>query len=447
MEYLIRMTQYLETFRRPEIEALAVLANIEVQFLQYSDKNPFCTILLKSEEDAKILIDRSILSKSIFELWGTGSCYEDLHRCLKETSYYLWPLYRHCSFKFEVDPFQHRRTASEQNDIIESFSYLGFEGPIRMKSPDERFCIFEEFEDKTQLPKKLYFGRYIASGARDELIKYDLKKRKYISTTSMDAELALVTANMALASPGRLFLDPFVGTGSFLVACSHFGASTFGSDIDGRSIRGKSMEHSLRGNFVQYHLDDLLFDTIVSDLTNSPLRTARWLDGILCDPPYGVREGLKVLGSREPTKKTPIIINGKPAYLQPDYVPPKRPYSFLQMLDDILDFAAQSLVDNGRLSMWMPTANEDIGAIDVPSHPLLEVLSISTQSFTKWSRRLITYRRLQSGMDITDATPSLKTEVGRNADDLNFFRKKEKELRKLRRMFIVMVFLNWEVRA
>lgn len=31
--------------------------------------------------------------------------------------------------------------------------------------------------------------------------------------------------------------DPFVGTGSILVAASHFGAVTFGADIDVRVVR------------------------------------------------------------------------------------------------------------------------------------------------------------------------------------------------------------------
>ena len=35
MEYLIRFVQMHETFRKPEIEALAELANINIEFLSY----------------------------------------------------------------------------------------------------------------------------------------------------------------------------------------------------------------------------------------------------------------------------------------------------------------------------------------------------------------------------------------------------------------------------
>jgi tRNA (guanine10-N2)-methyltransferase len=68
----------------------------------------------------------------------------------------------------------------------------------------------------------------------------------------------------------------------------------------------------LLANFVQYNLIENFGDTFVADLTNTPLRAARIFDGIVCDPPYGVREGLKVLGSRDPTKgKEPVFRDGK----------------------------------------------------------------------------------------------------------------------------------------
>ena len=65
------------------------------------------------------------------------------------------------------------------------------------------------------------------------------------------------------------------------------------------------------------------------------------------------------------------------------YIPPKRPYSFLAMLDDILDFAAMQLVENGRLSFWMPTANDEDQEIHIPQHHCLQITSVCTQAFNK----------------------------------------------------------------
>lgn len=50
------------------------------------------------------------------------------------------------------------------------------------------------------------------------------------------------------------------------------------------------------------------------------------------------------------------------------------------MLNDILTFAARTLVTDGRLSMWMPTANDEVELV-VPMHPNLELVSVSVQSF------------------------------------------------------------------
>lgn len=72
---------------------------------------------------------------------------------------------------------------------------------------------------------------------------------------------------------------------------------------------------------------------------------------------------------------------------QDGYIPPKRPYSFLAMLEDILQFAADHLVPGGRLCFWMPTANEDFSQLDIPTHPELEIVSVCMQEFNKCTLR------------------------------------------------------------
>ena len=200
-----------------------------------------------------------MLAQSIHELWGTGASLDELHTSVKERTCHLWPAYKEPSFKFSIDTYQGARSNGQRLSIINSFQYLPFEGPIRLSNPDHIFTIFELWPfDSVPLgienPDSVHFGRFIASSSRDIILKFDLKKRGYISTTSMDSELSLVTANIALAAPGKLFYDPFVGTGSFPIACAHFGAMGWGSDIDGRSMRGEGGRKSLPGNFEQYGL-------------------------------------------------------------------------------------------------------------------------------------------------------------------------------------------------
>lgn len=68
---------------------------------------------------------------------------------------------------------------------------------------------------------------------------------------------------------------------------------------------------------------------------------------------------------------------------QPTFIPPKKPYSLVIMLDDILEFSASTLVDKGRLSLWMPTANDDLEEFPIPTHPSLELVSVCIQPFSK----------------------------------------------------------------
>jgi tRNA (guanine10-N2)-methyltransferase len=82
-------------------------------------------------------------------------------------------------------------------------------------------------------------------------------------------------------------------------------------------MRGLGGEKSVRGNFAQYGLLDNLVGMFSADLTNTPVRVPnarRLFDAIVCDPPYGVREGLKVLGCKESAKAAEIIEIGLKKY-------------------------------------------------------------------------------------------------------------------------------------
>jgi tRNA (guanine10-N2)-methyltransferase len=50
----------------------------------------------------------------------------------------------------------------EQKAIIETFSYMNFKGPIRLRNPEETFIVHELWTQES--PKKLarlYFGRLV----------------------------------------------------------------------------------------------------------------------------------------------------------------------------------------------------------------------------------------------------------------------------------------------
>ena len=132
---------------------------------------------------------------------------------------------------------------------------------------------------------------------------------------------------------------------------------------------------------------------------------------------------------------------------QDKYIPPKKPYSLEAMLDDILEFAALTLIDHARLSLWMPTANDEEIELGAPIHHCLDVVSVCVQPFNKcklhWgprghqitrkysripcpgSRRLLTYQRIPDHEIKDRSRPKVRIAAeGSKADDLNAFRKR-----------------------
>lgn len=232
----------------------------------------------------------------------------------------------------------------------------------------------------------------MSARSRGVVEKYDIKKRPYFGTTSFDAELSLFACNMAQVRPGELIYDPFVGTGSFLVASAEFGGVTIGSDIDFLTLKGKGPKRRLKDNF-DYYKDPLQFtDVLCMDFTNNAFRKDLTFGAIVCDPPYGVREGVKVCGTTDnKLGRETIVIDGQLAYLRRDYIQPKKTYSLDLLLDDLLQFSAERLQFGSRLCFWMPIANDEDIPTMIPQHEQLELIYELVQDFHKWSRRLLVY--------------------------------------------------------
>ena len=54
----------------------------------------------------------------------------------------------------------------------------------------------------------------------------------------MDPEISFIMSNMGLVTSASFVFDPFVGTGSLLVAAARHGAFVAGTDIDYNCVHG-----------------------------------------------------------------------------------------------------------------------------------------------------------------------------------------------------------------
>ncbi len=196
--------------------------------------------------------------------------------------------------------------------------------PVDLKNPDHRLWLVEGRRTLTDLsPLPGSQSRYLllfqlpsrVAAVQARMAQLDLRKRAFLSTSSLPADRALLLCNLALArAPGTgvTVLDPYCGSGGILLAAAALGAQTVGSDLDwrmvsenpwpmqipvspGRPERGTELVR-MRDNFVEAALPEpkalLTLDIGAPDAAATLLHAngGRPYDALVCDPPYGRRE-------------------------------------------------------------------------------------------------------------------------------------------------------------
>ncbi|XP_020082352.1 tRNA (guanine(10)-N2)-methyltransferase homolog [Ananas comosus] len=430
MWFLCVFYHRLLDYRRPEVEALAELfgafgggggngggeggggggweANPRKWSLEWKlpenhhVDSPFHFVSLPSEEIARNIANRSILVKGIYELWGQGINYEELEKAVREFPDerklpYLTP---ESTFRIVVDSFGKVISFEEQNERIQGLSYIPFQGRVDLKNPEHKFWLIEtdDYGANNGLPpvvqRTVFFGREVGAADRKLLPTYQLKSRKYLGPTAMDAEMAFLMANQGLAQKGKLVYDPFVGTGSILVAAAHFGAMTMGADIDIRVVRdGRGPDCNVWSNFKQYNLPSPI-SLLRADNNLPPWRPGlkEVFDAIICDPPYGVRAGGRKSGGRKLLKGAvgPYTVPEEKRF---DHIPSTAPYSLAECVHDLLDLSARMLVMGGRLVFFYPVVREDgvTNNTQFPEHPCFTLIASCEQILSfRYSRILLT---------------------------------------------------------
>ncbi|XP_069700020.1 tRNA (guanine(10)-N2)-methyltransferase homolog [Periplaneta americana] len=405
-KYLLWFANEHVEFRLPEIQSIASLFNINIKWLEKPSQQPYWVVELPSEKAVRQIASRSIGLRCCLELWAQAKTEEELHMNVKAYPLELMKPYfkPELSFKINVETFCNRQTQAEKVAKIESFSYLPLEGPVRLKDPDICLQLIEYYGlDSNNIPEKpyeLFFGRWIADGQRDVITKLSLKTRKFIGNTSMDPQLSLYMANQALVQNGDLVLDPFVGTGSLLVAASHFGGYVLGSDIDFLMLHGKTRptriqqkkerdkDESVHSNMQQYGRGSHYLDVIVADAALPLWRSTFKLDSIITDPPYGIREATERIGTTKNYQISDHHLLG--------HIPSKVEYGLQHIYHDLFRFAAQHLKMGGRLVCWVPVVRDDYSEDKLPTHPCFQLLANSEQVLTTYtSRRLLTLEKIQ----------------------------------------------------
>jgi len=340
------------------------------------------------------------------------------------------------SWKVTIRTLGAKYTRDEQDVMRQHFTdalALPQHCPIRMVDPTNEFVLIREVEldhhggalyprhsdqgggvlipeNDARPPLACYFGRSLPAvrcgrsthrtavpGTQQQQSKqrriadFSLKQRKYLGPTSMDAELSFIMTNLGHVAPGRMVLDPFVGTGSILLSCAVQGAFCVGTDIDIRILRGRSPDENIFANFRQFGLPRPELIRSDNAVYERHFRTTDdgLYDAILCDPPYGIRAGARKSGSRR-EHVAPVLPENRSTHIAQT-----QPYPVEDVMADLLDVAARTLVTGGRLVYIIPSFAKDFdAAVDLPRHSCLELVHVCFQPLgPDLGRRMVALRK------------------------------------------------------
>jgi tRNA (guanine10-N2)-methyltransferase len=364
-------------------EVLSLAEYFDLKNVIVDLSGPFLYVHGISEWEFKLLVSRSVLCKDGYECYSkAGSRHALLAQVQQQNQKKVFDRFQAFTFKFEVSLFGKKCSLEEKLFLIHEYSFLKL-GSVDLGNPDVRFVILAKASHSKSSDEEWCFCRHVQQTRRKAISKYNLKERRYIGTTSMDAELSLAMSNLARVGCGSLVCDPFVGTGSFLMTSAEFGAYSLGSDIDGRQLRGTGSV-DIDSNSKQYGLEHLMLGTMISDITCSPWRPQSLFDAVITDPPYGIRAGAKrIKETQKPRKIDPM---------NPPY-PSTEPYPLDQVMQDLIGFSAQHLLSGGRLVYWQPCANKEVPK--VPENPRMRLVSRTEQKLGAWSRWLIVMEKFK----------------------------------------------------
>lgn len=348
-------------------------------------QNPYWLIYLKNVESAKQLASRSVSLRCILELWSYSDKFDEFHKNLKLycNDYENQEIFDK-TFRIIVETYNRHFTQSEKVDKIESLTYLPVRGNCNLKKPEIIWWYIEYYgldPNNVFEQPNVIFGRYIADGRRSLINDISLKTRKFIGNTSMDPQLSLLMANQAMIKPNDIVYDPFVGTGSLLVAAAKFGGYVLGSDIDYMMLHAKTRpsritqkirekDESIRANLRQYNCEHLYIDVLVSDFSKTIWSEHFKFNAIVTDrkcikcklihliclkgkinvyflAPYGIREAVEKVETKFRTKLNTRTENDQ-------HYPSTSPYNLSNLYADLLNFSARHLVNGGRLVCWLP---------------------------------------------------------------------------------------------
>ncbi|MDI6654498.1 MAG: methyltransferase domain-containing protein [Candidatus Hydrothermarchaeota archaeon] len=260
----------------PKAEVLASLESIGAEFRILQD---LTQVLVLETDKINALHERIALSHALCEF--SGACDADMKEIIKlvEKS----GIKIHGSFAVRVKRIAIARPQVRKISTMELERNIGevIREKVDLKTPEN--LIYGVLSDKFVL------GKLMHKIDRSEYEKRKPHQRPYFRPGVMLPRNCRAVVNLTRVRAGQKFLDPFCGTGGFLIEAGLVGANVYGCDIDSEAVEG--CEKNLRYCGIKnYKLE-------VSDARE--LKYKNFFDAIATDPPYGISASTKGLELEE----------------------------------------------------------------------------------------------------------------------------------------------------
>ena len=92
----------------------------------------------------------------MYELYARGPSYSEMHQRTRENKHLYERFVESTPFRFTVSAYNHTIPLRRQKEIVESFSFMGFKGPVDMKNPELVCSVFEECQEFYHTARRVF---------------------------------------------------------------------------------------------------------------------------------------------------------------------------------------------------------------------------------------------------------------------------------------------------
>ncbi|MBI5253254.1 MAG: methyltransferase domain-containing protein [Euryarchaeota archaeon] len=255
----------------PKAEVLAALESIGAEFRVLQD---FKQVLVLETDKINALHKRVALSHAVCKLFGY--CDADVNEIIKLTE--ESGIKVRGSFAVRVKRIENLSRKISTMELEKNIGKI-IKGKAELKAPEN--LIYGVLTDKFVL------GKLLHKIDRSQYEKRKPHQRPYFRPGVMLPRNCRAVVNLTRVKAGQKFLDPFCGTGGFLIEAGLIGAKVYGCDIESEAVEG--CEKNLRWCGIKnYKLE-------VSDARALKHKYKNFFDAIATDPPYGISASTKGL--------------------------------------------------------------------------------------------------------------------------------------------------------